>query len=229
MKYLAAFLIMIIGISSCKKIKTPDAIAEREKWVSSFSDSVEYYKDMSDRISLNLDEINSEIETLLSNFEMVRNPREVSGYYIMKGWNSKLPLINTGIYARINENEKLELIATLGGATFNQIGVNGIQSDVVRHDQAFNYRHERFNTVYFSGSKADSVAQYIAENYQKPLTLYYLEGSVKKSFSLPADEKNMIEKTWRLYSLKKQALSLQKELWLCSRKIETLRRFMNEE
>ena len=219
----------IILSCSCSRVEKTEAEREREEWIAGFNDSISYYKNLSDDITLKLDNLNSEINTLLENFEFIRNPREVSGYYIMKGWNSKLPFVNTGIYARINEGEKLELIATLGGATFNQISVGGIRSEVRHHDQAFNFRHERFNTVYFSGEETDSLARYIYENKNNALKLEYLEGNRPRVFSLPENEKNMVAQTWLLYSNQSEAHKLQKELWIASRKIETFRRLLNME
>lgn len=222
------FALILLVAMSCNRVKTPDAVEERNAWINSFTDSVAFYKDKSEKIESSLQALNAKVGILLEDFEMVRNPREVSGYYIMKGWNSKLPLINTGIYARINENEKLELIATLGGNTFNQIAVGDCYSDVVRHDQAFNYRHERFNTVYFSGGKADSIAEYVYQHETNNLKLEYLEGKRKYLASLSRNEIENISKTWQLYNAQKETHKLQKELLICSRKIDTFRRFMNE-
>lgn len=214
---------------SCSRVQKTEAEKEREAWIAGFTDSISSYQKRSAEIDYSLSNINGNISSIINDFEMVRNPREVSGYYILKGWNSMLPFTNTGIYARINEHEKLELIATLGGATFNQISVGGIYSEKVPHDQAFNFRHERFNTVYFSGEKSDSVAWYIAMNETKPVNLNYLEGKIVKKYALSEKEKNMIALTYRLYSQQKEAHKLQKEQWICSKKIETFRRLMDME
>ena len=216
---------------SCKKLRKPEAQTEREQWIAGFTDSIDYYQDRKAEIEQKLDRVNAEIMEALNNFEMVKNPREVSGYYILKGWNKKLPFTSTGIYARINENDKLELIATLGGSTFNKLGVGTgstvFFSETVPHDQAFNYRHERFNTVYFSGGKADTIAEYIATHNNEKVVLDFIEGSKKHSFTLPVDEKSMISQTWNLHSYQLKARELQKELFICSRKIDTFRRIMD--
>lgn len=216
--------------ASCSKIKKTDAEIEREKWIESFEDSISFYQNKKSQVETQLDAANAKISGIMNNFEMVRNPREVSGYYILKGWNNRLPFTSTGIYARINENEKLELIATLGGSTFNRLGVgsgNSVYfSEIVPHDQAFNYRHERFNTVYFSGGKADTIAQYIDSHRTEKINLDYLEGNRKTSFTLPQDQKNMIADTWQLYGSQLEIKKLQKELYICSRKIDTFRRMM---
>ena len=218
---------------NCGKIKKTDAEIEREQWFAGFSDSVDYYKTRSQQIESNLEILNSNISNMIDEFELIKNPREVSGYYLLKGWSKKIPFTSTAIYARINESEILELIATLAGATFNQIevnnGIDDCMSEVVPYDQAFNFRHDKFNSVYFSGGKADTIAEFIAAHAPEKINLVFFENSKKKPFVIPQDEKDMIAKTWDLYSAQKQAHVLQKELWLCSRKIETFRRMMDEE
>ena len=218
--------IILILNCGCKKIQKPQAAIERENWIASFEDSVKLYKDKSVEIENNISSMQSILNTELESFEMVKKPREVSGYYILKGWNQRLPFTTTALYARINENEKLELIATLAGKTFNRISVGGVMSEIVPHDQAFNYRHERFNTVYFTGDKADSIAQYISMHIDSKLNLEFLEGAKKNNFNLPNDQKEMIAKTWNLYNTQLKIKHLQKELWLYSRKIETFRMMM---
>ena len=218
-----------IGIISCAKIKKPDAAVEREKWIASFTDSVEHYQQESAIIDNQLSSLQNNMATQMAEFEFVKKPREVSGYYILKGWINKLPLTSTGIYARINENEKLELIATLGGATFNRLEVGGNYSEVVPHDQAFNFRHERYNTVYFSGGKADTIAEYISLYKNEKISLHFLEGNKNNKFQIPENEKDMISKTWNLYNSQLKVKNLQKELWLCSRKIDTFRRMMDQQ
>ena len=219
-----------IGLSDCSKIRKTEAEKQREEWIESFSDSISYYQNQAKALETSLDELHGRIEAILPEFEKTENPREVAGVYIMKGWKEKLPMLSSGIYARINEREGLEIIATLGGATFNQIGVGEgseeILSDVVRHDQAFNYRHERYNTVCFSGEKADSVAAFIADNYREKINLKFIEGEKKRNFNIPENEKNMIRQTWLLYSNQTEAKKLEKELWIASKKIETFRRIM---
>lgn len=220
-------LLFLILFSCCSRVRKTEAEKEREEWIAGFTDSISYYKQESLKIESILDTLNTTVSRELADFEMIRNPREVSGYYIMKGWNSRIPFTTTGIYARINEHEKLELIATLGGSTFNQIETGNIKSEIVHNDQAFNYRHERFNTVYFSGEKADSIAQFIASANGGKVNLLYLEGGkTKKNFVIPSDQADMIGHTWNLYNNQSRAHKLQKELWISSRKIETFRRLM---
>lgn len=225
-------IILLLSLTSsfysCKKLKTPEVIQERENWYESFADSIIYYENEAKQIEQCLENINSRISSLLNNFEKVSKAREVTGYYLLKGWNNKIPLQTTGIYARINENENLEIIATLAGGTFNQIEIGNFCSEVVRHDQALNYRHPTFNTVFFTGGKADTIAQYISNHESENLKLYFVEGGRKTSFILPLNEKEMISKTWNLYNNQTEAHKLQKELAICSRKIDTFRRLKDD-
>lgn len=228
--FLASIFILFL-CSDCSKIKKTDAEYEREAWIESFSDSIGIYQLKTQEIENKLAKENEKISGLLQDFEKVENPREVSGYYLLKGWQSRLPFTTTGIYARINENEKLELIATLAGGTFNQIGVRDggedYVSNVVPNDQAFNYRHARFNTVYFQSGKADTIADFIARHAGERINLRFIEGNREKTFPIPENGKNMIEKTYKLYSAQIEARNLQRELFICSRKIDAFRRLQD--
>lgn len=234
MKKLSIFILAFVLLVSlsCSRIKKSDAEFEREEWISGFTDSIEYYQARNSEVDRRLNEINSRLSDMLQNFEYIKNPREVSGYYLLNGWKSRLPFTTTAVYARINEYEKLEIIATLAGSTFNQIAVGTghpeYYSEVVPHDQAFNFRHDRFNSVYFSGGKTDTIAEYISNHFNDKVNLEFLEGKVKKNFAIPADEKEMIHKTWQLFNTQREARALQKELWICSKKIETFRRILHE-
>lgn len=229
--FLFAFITVLCNFS-CGNIKKTDAEYERENWIAGFSDSIKYYQDHVTQIDEEIQVLNSEIQSQLNNFEVIKKPREVTGYYLLKNWENKIPFTSTGIYARINENENLELIATLSGQTFNQISVGGnnaeFYSKVMPHDQAFNYRHERFNTVCFSGGKTDTIIQFIADNQNHKINIRFLEGKLKYNFVLPENEKNMITQTWNLYNSQQKLRILQKDLWVSSKKIETFRRFVYE-
>lgn len=226
------FLIFLL-FSSCAKIKKTEAEKEREAWIQSFTDSIEYYENLKKQIVDKLNEDNKRLSDLFSDFDKINNPREVTGYYLLKGWNNKIPLTSTGIYARMNENEELELIATLTGGTFNHIGVGTgdkeVFSEIMPHDQAFNYRHPGYNTVYFSGGKADTIAQYIADHVNDKVVLQFIEGKNKRNFILPENEKNIISKTYNLISLQRQSKELQKELWISSKKVESFRRMTDSQ
>lgn len=225
-------IILFAFIASCARIRKSDAEVEREDWIRGFNDSIEYYQIKSHQLEDELAKLNVEINSALENFEFIKNPKEVSGYYLLQGWKNKIPMTTTGIYARINENEKLELIATLSGGIFDRIGVGTgkpeVYSETVPNDQAFNFRHERFNRVYFEGGKADTLAMYIDQHLKDKIYLEFLGGKKNRNFLIPGNQREMIALTYNLYTLQRQAKSLQKELWICSKKIETFRRIQDE-
>lgn len=220
----------LLGVIGCAQIKKPEAISERENWINSFHDSIEIYQKKISEVQSKLNECNNKIMGVLENFEYVSNPRQVEGYYILKGWNSKIPFTSTGIYARITKSENLELIATLSGSTFNKIcitdGKSKVESQLVPHDQALNYRHGAYNTVCFSGNVTDSLIEYIAHHHTANIKLQFIDGNKNVPFTIPSTEKQMIAETWNLFSIQKQQKSLQKELWITSRKIDTYRRML---
>lgn len=228
LKYLS--VIPVLCVLGCAQIKKPAAISEREEWINSFHDSIQIYQQKTSEIESKLNDCNNRIIGILENFEYVSNPRQVEGYYILKGWNSRLPFTSTGIYARITKSENLELIATLSGSTFNRIivtdGDSQIESPVVPNDQALNYRHGSYNTVCFSGHATDSVIEFIAQHHNENIKLQFIEGNKKVPFIIPSNEKQMIAETWNLFSAQIEQKSLQKEIWINSRKIATYRRML---
>lgn len=203
---------------------------EREQWLYSLNDSIAQYKASIDSASSALTSLQSEIGEMIINFDHVSNPREVEGYYIYKGWKGRYPLKATGLVARITEDENLELIATLSGGVFNSIsisdGTSSVSSNVVPHDQALNYRAGSLNTVCFYGEAADSVAAFISDNMPEKITVTFLNDNKTGSFTLPADQKEMIAATWQLYYSQKDSHSLEKRIPMLSRRIDVCRRMM---
>lgn len=226
----SSLVLVTMSLISCKGLKKSDAEIEREEWIKSFDDSIAYYKSQIADMEIRLGDDNSVIAGLLDDFEYVSHPRQVTGYYLLKGWQNKIPMKKTGIYARINDDENLELIATLSGGTFNRISVsNGreeVESAAVPYDQALNYRHNNLNTVCFYGTAADSVAEFIGVNEPDKLTITFIDGSKNKKAVIAGDEKNMIARTWELFSYKKEARELQRNIWIYSKKIDAYRRML---
>lgn len=169
----------------------------------------------------------------MRDFTVVNNSREVEGYYIFNGWQNRYPLQSTGMVARISNGERLELIATLKGATFNAVmvesGEKSATTAVVPHDQALNYRREGLNTVMFAGAEADSVAQIIADNELNVVKVIFLEnGKPKGSWQIPEDYKKMISATWMLYSSRQQQMRLEAKMRKEFKKIEILRTHLDK-
>lgn len=222
--------ICILAVSTSCSLKKPKAQEERETWILSLNDSITKYKAEIETASSELKSAQAEVGEMIPNFDYVSNPREVEGYYIYNGWKNRYPIKQTGVVARITEDERFELIAVLTGKHFNQIsvsnGAGSAETKVVPHDQALNYRAGNLNTVCFSGGAADSVGMYIAENMPDALTVNYLEGGKTASFTLPADQKEMIAATYQLYAAQRNNHRLEAAIPMLSRKIDTCRRMI---
>jgi len=220
-----------ISLSACGGGKKTEAEQQRETWLNSLNDSIALYQKQMESVSSELTEVQRKVGEMVVDFDYVNNPREVEGYYIYKGWKSRYPLAQTGLLARVTEDERFELLATLTGAVFNEIAATSdgvsVSSDVVPHDQALNYRAGNLNKVCFSGEKADSVGALIADHESATVTVAFINGNRTGSLQLPNDQKQMIAATWRLYSMQKKAHSLEKEMPRLSGKISACRRMLD--
>ncbi len=218
-------------LPSCR-VKTPEAAKERENWLLSLNDSIAKYEKERSEVEVQLQEAREKMGGIVGYFDYVNNPREVEGYYIFNGWKGKYPMQKTALVARVTEEERFELIATLTGGQFNEIGVMAagetVSSDVVPHDQALNYRAGNLNTVCFYGAKADSVGEFIASHSTGEITVVYLNGKKTGSLVLPSDEKEMVARTWELYAAQRHLHSLEKELPRLSGKIAACRRMLEK-
>lgn len=229
------FLFPLIGgialiLPACK-VKTPAAVEEREKWLLSLNDSIAKYEKERGEVELKIQQAREKAGGMVEYFDYVNNPREVEGYYIFSGWKTRYPMQKTALIARVTQDERFELIATLTGGHFNEIGVTSagetVSSEVVPHDQAFNYRAGNLNTVCFYGEKADSIGKFIASHSTGEIAVIYLNPAKTGTLNLPSDEKQMIARTWELYAAQKHLHSLEKELPRLSGKISACRRMIS--
>lgn len=227
MKLRKSLLLLPFGIAllaSCGGKKPSDAAQRHEQWLMSLNDSIDKLRQRVELINDSITLLHAQVDEQLRQFERMENPRWVEGFTIYKGWSSRYPLTGTGIVARITENEDLELVAALSGATFESIridaGGQSATSQSVPYDQALNYRAGSLNTVAFSGPKADSVAMIVAINPQADATLSYLGARKSGTHRLTAAEKEMIAATWRLCNTHKRANRLERELPLINEKIK---------
>ena len=223
--------VVCLLLPSCR-VKTPEAVQERQNWLLSLNDSITKYEKERADVEVQLKEAQEKVGGIVGYFDYVNNPRQVEGYYIFNGWKDKYPMQKTALVARVTEDERFELIATLTGGQFNEIGVMGagetVSSDVVPHDQALNYRAGNLNTVCFYGAKADSVGEFISSHSTAEITVVYLDGKKTGSLILPSDEKQMVARTWELYAAQRHLHSLEKELPRLSGKIAACRRMLEK-
>ncbi len=229
-KLVAVASMVMILLPACK-VKTPPAVEERENWLLSLNDSIAMFEKEKGEVEVKLQEAREKVGIMVGDFDYVKDPRQVEGYYIFKGWKSRYPMQTTALVARVTEDERFELIATLTGAHFNEVGVTSagetVSTEVVPHDQALNYRAGNLNTVCFSGSSADSVGQFIATRSNDQFLVTYLNGKKTGSLTLPSDEKQMIARTWELYAAQRNLHMLEKELPRLSGKISACRRILD--
>lgn len=230
-KYLISILAATaVVMPGCRPKEKSDKAIEREKWIESLNDSIALYHHQIDSATARLDELHENVGAMLQDFEYVNNPREVEGYYIYRGWRNRYPLTGNGLVARISKDEGLELIACHSGAPFTSIAISSgegaVESNVVPHDQALNYRNGNLTTVCFYGEKADSVAMYISDHQAEPLTVTLLQGKANGKFALQPDAARMISATWQLYSSQKECGRIEREIPLLNRRIDTCRRIL---
>lgn len=229
---LSPFLAIILLAGSSCSVKKTKSEEEREQWLYSLNDSIAAYKADIESATSALSASQTEVGEMIANFQHISNPREVEGYYIYNGWKNRYPLQQTGVVARITEDERFELIAVLKGSHFNHISISGAEgtatTDVVPHDQALNYRAGNLNTVCFYGNAADSVGMYISDNMPDILTVTFSDGSKSTSFKLPADEKEMIAATYQLYAAQKESHRLERTIPMLSRRIDSCRRMLEQ-
>ncbi len=219
-------LLIMLSLASCGGGK-----ADREKakanYAAALSDSISASEREIEECEVRLKEAGDLANQWMSDFTPVNNPREVEGYLIFNGWQDKYPLNSTGLVARINENEQLELIAALSGSQFTSIivesGTHSAASDTVPHDQALNYKRDNLNTVMFSGARADSIARLISNNELNDISVVFIEGGVKGKWKMPQDYKKMISATWMLYSSRRDQIRLEGRIKMLHEKINLLR------
>lgn len=217
---------MIIAGGCAKKNDSGKIAAERHQQI--LQDSIKAITTEIDSCDMVAGTLSDQVNNLLRDFTAVNNNREVEGYTIFNGWKKRYPLKATGVVARINAGEQLELVAALSGGVFDQISVTADEQTantaVVPNDQALNYRREGLTTVMFTGKEADDVAKLIADNELNPIKVNFLNGGkVTGSWQMPGDYAKMIAMTSMLYSAHKEQNALERRSVMLSEKVKILR------
>lgn len=220
----AAFLLLLLPACSGGKGDKGNA---KEKYAASLNDSIAQAEKEISECEIRLKQAGDSANVWMRDFTPVKNPREVEGYMIFSGWQNRYPLQSTGMVARINENEQLELIAALAGGRFTSIAVTTPYgtafSDTVPHDQAMTYKRENLNTVMFSGARADSIARLISDNALNDVRVEFIENGVRGNWTMPGDYKKMVSATWMLYSARRDQIRLEGRIKMLHEKINLLR------
>lgn len=197
-----------------------------DEWKASLADSVASLQQTVKLTEDSLATAYSTVDSMLSLFTFVDNPREVEGYTILKAARDHYPLTRTGLTARIAKSEAFELIAALSGGSFTSIAVSAggktVESATVGHDQGLNYRSGGLNTVLFTGAKADSIGRLVAASAPDAITVSYI-GSTRRTIKMQPADAMIVTLTWKLAEARAEVSRLERTLPLLSRKIDLLR------
>ena len=134
------YLILSFGLlCSCSgKEKQSEVAQQRAAWIKSFKDSTTAIRSEMEQINTDICKYQNDISVLLSDFEVIDNPKYVEKYSVYKGWKDYDTGAKTGILLRLCENSTLELIATLQGGYFDKISVTveneSLSSEIVPYD-----------------------------------------------------------------------------------------------
>lgn len=219
--------ISLLLLSSCVQ-RVDNSEKTQAAYKQTLQDSIASIKSEIDSCESEIAVLREEVNRRLSDFTTVSNPREASSYIIFTAAKNRYPLHSTGLIARLNDTEQLELIAALSGKAFDCISVsnqnNSLTTAVVPRDQALNYQTPELTTVMFSGEKADSVAMFISDNQLNPLTINYLNGGRPvASAKITTEEARVISYTYLLYHDRSNMNRLEHRVPMLNEKINLLR------
>lgn len=233
MKKVTAIALGALLLVGCAKKNDAGKLA-RENFAAALNDSIAAVQAEIDSCNSVVATLGNKVGYMLEDFTAVKNPREVEGYTIMKGWENRYPLQQTGVVARISDAEGLELIASLKGGVFDQLRVTSGEmsavTPVIPHDQALNYRREGLTTVMFTGEAADSVARLITDNELNPITVTYLNGGRPTgTWKITNDYAKMISMTTMLYNDRSTQTRLERRVIMLGEKLKLLRQHVAPE
>lgn len=227
----SAALLGIALIPACGK-KDNRGQKAREAYVVVLEDSIKSVQDEIKSCNSEIEILRQRVSDLMSNFTTVANPREVGSYMIVNEWRNRYPLNGTGIVARIDNNNRFELIAA-NPKPFDRIIVKtpeaSAASALVPNDQALNYRTASLTTVMFAGEQADSIGQLICGNAQGSLTLIFDYGKPVASWSIPAENSKMIALTYALYRDTRELHRLERRVPMLHEKINLIRQHKDKD
>lgn len=221
-----ALAMSMILLPACKP-RTDNAEQARADYSQSLTDSITAIQEEIETCNSDIETLRNEVGEMMVNFTTVSNPREVGSYTVLTSWRDRYPLSSTGLVARIDENNRFELVAALEGGTFDQITVQGpsvsASSDIVPNDQALNYRTASLTTVLYSGASADSIGALISDNALNTLNVIFVQSKPVRSWRLPGENANMIAITYSLYERMSELGRLERRVPMLHEKINLLR------
>lgn len=221
-------------IPACGSNNTAKEKSEKAKaaYTAALEDSIRAVQSEIDSCNNQIEILRDNVKSLMSNFTMVTNPREVGGYMIVADWKNKYPLSGTGLLARIDNNRRFELIAA-NVKPFDRITVksptSSVTSAVVPNDQALNYRTASLTTVMFSGEEAEAIGQLIADNALNPITVIFESPAPVNSWKMPLENSKMISLTYALYRDNRELQRLEQRVPMLHEKINLIRQHKDKE
>lgn len=224
-----SLLILILGTTvSCHDKSRRQALAdERQNWETSLKDSLVLFERQLDEAEKALPSLRNAVDSMLSEFTAVSNPREVEGYYIYSKARAGYPLTGTSITARLSKSEAPEIIAALKGGNFTAIRLlsNGssIESPKVPYDQALNYRAGGLNTVAFTGSEVIKMLDFINSHAEDKIRIEYLNPEAVKSIMLSDNDRRALIATCRLVNARQKLQKTESLIPVISGKIQRLK------
>lgn len=227
-KFLPAYVCLLLILLSVSCVKRIDNTAKtQEAYQKSLDDSIAKIQWEIDSCKAQIKLVRDDVSNLMRDFTTVSNSKEVAPYTIMTEFASDYPLTSTGLAARLDENGKFELIAALAGGNFDRIIVecpdNSITSQVVKYDQALNYRNGDLNTVLFTGENADSIGRLIADNELNQINVIFMQASPVKTHRLSNSQSKMVSMTWLLFNSRNKLNKLELRVPMLHEKINLLR------
>lgn len=219
--------LMCVAIAPACGRKT-DGRGEKAKaaYAASLEDSIRAVQQEIDSCKSQIEFLRQDIAGLLPNFTTVSNPREVGSYMILTQWKGRYPLTQTGVVARIDNNNRFELIAA-NAKPFDRITVksptSAVSSALVPNDQALNYRTATLTTVMFAGDEADAIGRLVADNALNPLSVIFEYGSPVNTWKMPLETSKMISLTYALYRNTRDMQRLERRVPMLHEKINLIR------
>lgn len=202
MKKTFLLIITAVILIGCGRSNEKSAAkSAHENWLVSLNDTIDSLNNVITDINDHINSNNAVIDTLLLDFEIIDDPVLVEKYFVPAIWKD-YDIMKQGIYARMLEDNSIELKATAKGVNFEAIELTcnneKITSDTVRHDQALNYRVDGHNIVAFNGTKVPELCRFIHINKNEPIVLSFI-GKKKTSITLTDRQKENISKIYSLW------------------------------
>lgn len=227
---------LLLVVASCSNgSKNPSEISNRHsQWVNSLNDSLTAVRQASEENMQLIESLDSVIIELSSQFSKTANSKLVENYIVKKEFINYDTESQTGLIARITENNEFELIATLKGKNFSAIeitnGSESVKSAIVPYDKALNFRTPTANIVAFKDNKVDSIGRFISENRDKPLKLIFLLGKSKQSsIVIPKNQQEMIALTWNYVDANIRKAKAERLTLLLSEKAKIIETRINQD